>query len=72
MSKPKDYKLEQCPTSNGYMQAKLDLRCFADECGKYIYISTNHDIQLRPRSARALAKRLLAMADWTEKQGTQL
>ena len=65
MPKPKPYKLRQCPTSSGGMQASLDLRCFEGE-GRYIFIDTYHDIDLRPRSARALAKRLLVMADWVE------
>ena len=66
MKKPKPYKLRQLPTSDGYMQARLDLSCYEDSVEKGIYINTCHDIQLRPRSARALAKRLLLMADWVE------
>ncbi len=37
-----------------------------DECSRNIFIRTSHDIELKPRSARALAKRLRAMADWVE------
>ncbi len=66
MKRPRDYKLEQCPTSGGEMQANLHLSSVEDEGDKDIYIDTHHDIHLRPKSARALAKRLLAMADWVE------
>ena len=67
MSKPRSYKLEQCPTSEGYMQASLHLSCFEDS-GRFIFVHTYHDIELKPRSARAMAKRLIAMADWAESE----
>ena len=66
MKKPKPYKLRQLPTSDGYMQARLDLSCYEDDIERGIYINTCHDILLRPRSAKALAKRLLLMAVWVE------
>jgi len=70
MNKPKSYHIEQCPTSEGYMQARLDLECVHEkDYRKYIVINTCHDIFLKPRSARAIAKRLLAMADWVEMKG---
>lgn len=66
MRKPRPYHLEQCPTSTGQNQCTLDLG--VDEYGedRAIIIIADHDIFLKPRSARALAKRLLAMADWAE------
>lgn len=64
--KPKPYHLEQRPTSDGYNQCSLDLVACRDEEGRIIIINTNHDIFLKPRSARAVAKRLLEMATWVE------
>ena len=54
MSKPRKYVLEQNPTSEGYMQSRLELSC--GDGDRDIYIETNHTIHLQPRSARALAK----------------
>ena len=69
MVKPKRYKLEQCPTSDGFMQCELSLEAERDGDYRCIFISTNHTIELKPKNARAMAKRLLLMAEWVEKDG---
>jgi len=72
MRKPQPYHLEQCPTSRGQNQVFLDVWLVCDEEGledsKDIGIGTSHDVFLRPRNARALGRRLLAMADWLERR----
>lgn len=67
MKKPRAYRLRQCPTSTGFMQVWLDVEAFACETkDRHIVVSCNHDTYLHARNARALARRLLAMADWIE------
>ena len=68
MKKPRSYELSQCPASDGYMQASLNLYCEQDKDTKMIFINTYHGIELKPRSAKALAKRLLLMAEWAESE----
>ena len=63
---PRPYHLEQCPTPTGQNQCALNLAVFEYEDHKGIVICTNYDIFLKPQSARVIAKRLLAMADWAE------
>jgi len=63
---PKPYQLKQMPDSSGFRQCTLDLVCYEHEGERFIVIETYHQIELAPRSARALAKRLNAMADWMD------
>ena len=71
MRKPQPYHLEQCPTSRGQNQVFLDVWLSCAEAGRAdskVGIGTSHDVFLRPRNARALGRRLLAMADWLERR----
>lgn len=66
MSKPRPYHLEQCPNSTGQNQFTLDLWVDDEDWTMDIIIEARAPIFLKPRSARAMAKRLIAMADWVE------
>ena len=53
------------------MQARLLLEAEHIDGDFSVYISANHTIELKPKNARAMAKRLLEMADWLESKGDQ-
>lgn len=65
MKKPRDYELHQRKISEGVFEGNLYLSAYEDG-DRSIWITCTYDIQLRPINARALAKRLNAMADWVE------
>lgn len=59
MAKPKDYELGKNEPENVALFA-------IDDGERYIFLSGNYNRRLFPRNARAMAKRLNAMADWVE------
>jgi len=68
MKKPRNYELHQNRKYEGVYEDNLYLSAIKDDMGRSIWIRAEYSIQLRPVNARALAKRLISMADWIEKE----
>ncbi len=65
MTKPRAYILHQFIGSTDH---RLFVEAEEDDVDRFVFISSHYTIRLRPRNLRAMAKRLIAMADWIEER----